>query len=51
MSCEEFGFVNGKKVHDAFEIASESLHLKKYKKLQAFALKINLYKSFDRQLT
>jgi len=45
---EQFGFLKGKQIHEAIEVAQEGLHSIKLKKLKAVVIKIDLSKAFDR---
>jgi hypothetical protein len=48
ISCKQFGFLEGRQIHEAIGVAQEGLHSIKLKKLQAVVVKIDLSKAFDR---
>jgi hypothetical protein len=48
ISCEQFGFLEGRKIHEATGVAQEGLHIIKLKKLKVVVVKIDLFKAFDR---
>jgi len=48
ISCEQFGFLEGRKIHEAIGVSPEGLHSIKLKKLKAVVVKIDLSKAFDR---
>jgi len=48
ISRENFGFLEGRQIHEAIGVAQEGLHNIKLKKLKAVVVKIDLSKAFDR---
>jgi hypothetical protein len=48
ISCEQFGFLEGRQIHEAIGVAQEGLHSIKLKKLKVVVVKIYLSKAFDR---
>jgi hypothetical protein len=48
ISGEQFGFLEGRKIHEAIGVAQEGLHNIKLKKLRATVIKLDLSKAFDR---
>lgn len=48
ISEEQFGFLQGRQIHDVVELVQESLHSVKQKRLCAFILKLDLEKSYNR---
>lgn len=48
ISIEQFGFFEGRQIHEAIKVAQESLHNTKTRKLKGGVLKIDLSKAFDR---
>jgi hypothetical protein len=48
ISCEQFGFLKGRQIHEAIGVAQEGLHSMKIKKLKGAVIKIDLSKAFDR---
>jgi hypothetical protein len=48
ISGEQFGFLEGRQIHEAIGVAQEGLHNIKLKKLKAVVIKIDLSKAFDR---
>jgi hypothetical protein len=48
ISCEQFGFLEGRQIHEAIGVAQEGLHSIKLKKLKVVVVKIDLSKAFDR---
>ena len=51
LSCcicnEQFGFLEGRQIHEAIGVAQEGLHSLKTRKLKGAVVKIDLYKDFD----
>ncbi len=45
---ERFGFLEGRKIHEAIGVAQEGLHSLKTKNLNGVVLKIGLSKSYDK---
>ena len=48
ISCEQFGFLLSRQIHDAVGVMQEGLHTIHGKHLKSVALKIDLSKSYDR---
>jgi hypothetical protein len=48
VSKEQFGFLEGRKIHEAIGVAQEGLHNVKIKKAKGVILKIDLSKAYDR---
>jgi hypothetical protein len=48
ISKEQFGFLEGRQIHEAIGVAQEGLHSLKTKKAKGTILKIDLSKAFDR---
>jgi hypothetical protein len=48
VSKEQFGFLEGRKIHEAIGVAQEGLHSIKTKKAKGVILKIDLSKAYDR---
>jgi hypothetical protein len=48
ISSEQFGFLEGRKIHEAIGVAQEGLHNIKTKKLRGVVVKIDLSKAYDR---
>jgi hypothetical protein len=48
ISEEQFGFLEGRQIHEAIGIAQEGLHSMKTRKLKGAVLKIDLSKAYDR---
>jgi len=48
ISTEQFGFLEGRKIHEAISVAQEGMHSIKYKKLKGAILKIELSKAYDK---
>lgn len=48
ISSEQFGFLEGKKIHEAIGVTQEGLHSIKTRKMKGVMLKIDLSKSYDR---
>lgn len=48
ISKEQFGFLEGRQIHEAIGVAQEGLHSIKTKHLRGVVLKIDLCKAFDR---
>jgi hypothetical protein len=48
ISKEQFGFLQGRQIHEAISVAQETLHSLKITKSQGAILKIDLSKAFDR---
>jgi hypothetical protein len=44
---EQFGFLDGKQIHEAIGIIQEGLHSIKIKKKSSFIIKLDLSKAFD----
>jgi hypothetical protein len=42
ISNEQFGFLKGRQIHEAIEVAQEGLHSLKSKKLKGVVIKIDL---------
>jgi hypothetical protein len=47
ISWEQFGFLEGRQIHEAIGVAQEALHSIKNQKLKGVVLKIDLSKSYD----
>jgi retron-type reverse transcriptase len=47
ISTKQFGFLNGRKIHDAIRVAQEGMHTIKTQKLSAMILKLDIYKAYD----
>ena len=47
ISSEQFGFLEGRQIHEAIGVAQEGLHSLKTRKLKGAVVKIDLYKAFD----
>jgi hypothetical protein len=47
ISSEQFGFLEGRKIHKAIGVAQEGLHSMKSRKLKGVVLKIDLSKAYD----
>jgi retron-type reverse transcriptase len=48
ISKEQFGFLNGRQIHEAIRVAQEGLHSLKSLRSKGVVLKIDLSKAFDR---
>jgi len=48
ISMEQFGFLEGKQIHEAIGVAQEALHNINNRKLKSSVLKIDLSKAYDR---
>eukprot|EP00253_Pinus_taeda_P018287 PITA_18287 len=48
ISMEQFGFLDGRQIHEAIGVAQEVIHSVKMKKNKGFFLKIDLSKAYDR---
>jgi hypothetical protein len=48
ISGEQFGFLEGRQIHEAIGVAQEGLHSMKSRKLKGAVLKIDLSKAYDR---
>jgi hypothetical protein len=48
ISQEQFGFLEGRQIHEAIGVAQETLHSIKTKKLKGAVIKIDLSKAYDR---
>jgi hypothetical protein len=48
ISLEQFGFLEGRQIHEAIGVAQEALHNIKTRKLKSVVLKIDLSKAYDR---
>lgn len=48
ISMEQFGFLDGRQIHEAIGVAQEAIHSIKIKKKKGVVLKIDLSKAFDR---
>ena len=48
ISCEQFGFMEGRQIHEAIGVSHEGLHSLKTKKLKGVVIKIELSKAYDR---
>jgi len=48
ISAEQFGFLEGRQIHEAIGVAQEGLHSLKSKKLKGAILKIDLSKAYDK---
>ena len=48
ISCEQFGFLPGRQIHDAVGVIQEGLHTIRGKHLKSMILKIDLSKAYDR---
>jgi len=48
ISAEQFGFLEGRQIHEAIGVAQEGLHSLKTKKLKGAVLKIDLSKAYDK---
>jgi hypothetical protein len=48
ISKEQFGFLDGRQIHEAIGVAQEGLHSMKTKKLKGVVVKIDLSKAYDR---
>ena len=48
ISEEQFGFLQGRQIHDVVGLVQDSLHSVKKKRLCAFILKLDLEKAYDR---
>ena len=48
ISSEQFGFLEGRQIHEAVGVAQEGLHSIKTKKLKETVLKIDLSKTYDK---
>jgi len=48
ISMEQFGFLDGRKIHEAIGVAQEVIHSVKLKKRKGAVLKIDLSKAYDR---
>eukprot|EP00253_Pinus_taeda_P022728 PITA_22728 len=48
ISMEQFGFLDGRKIHEAIGVAQEVIHSVKQKKKKGVILKIDLSKAYDR---
>lgn len=48
ISSEQFGFLEGRKIHEAIGVAQEGLHSLKSRKMKGVVLKIDLSKAYDR---
>jgi len=48
ISCEQFGFLEGRQIHEAIGVAQEGLHSMKTLKLKGAVIKIDLSKAYDR---
>jgi len=48
ISGEQFGFLEGRQIHEAIGVAQEVLHGIKTKNLKGFVLKIDMFKAYDR---
>jgi hypothetical protein len=48
ISLEQFGFLEGRQIHEAIGVAQEALHSIKTRKLKSVVLKIDLSKAYDR---
>ena len=47
ISSEQFGFLEGRQIHEAIGVAQEGIHSIKTKKLMGVVVKIDLSKSYD----
>jgi hypothetical protein len=45
---EQFGFLEGRQIHEAIGVAQEALHNIKTRKLKSAILKIDISKAYDR---
>lgn len=48
ISKEQFGFLNGRQIHEAIGVAQETLHSVKQKNKKGAVIKIDLSKAYDR---
>ena len=48
ISEEQFGFLEGRQIHEAIGVAQEGMHSMKTKTLKGFILKINISKAYDK---
>ena len=48
ISKEQFGFLEGRQIHEAIGVAQEGMHSIKVKHLQGVVIKIDLSKAYDR---
>jgi len=48
ISSEQFGFLEGRQIHEAIGVAQEGLHTMKTQKLKGAVIKIDLSKAYDR---
>lgn len=48
ISMEQYGFLQGRQIHDAVGVAQEILHSVKLKRLEALILQLDLVKAYDR---
>jgi len=48
ISLEQFGFLEGRQIHEAIGVAQEALHIINTRKLKSAVLKIDLSKAYDR---
>ena len=48
ISSEQFGFVEGRQIHEAIGVAQEGLHTLKVQKQKGAVIKIDLSKAYDR---
>jgi hypothetical protein len=47
ISKEQFGFLEGRQIHEAIGVAQEGIHSMKTKKIKGTMLKIDLSKAYD----
>jgi hypothetical protein len=47
ISKEQFGFLEGRQIHEAIRVAQEGIHSIKMKNLKGTVLKIDLSKAYD----
>ena len=48
ISAEQFGFLEGRQIHEAIGVAQEGLHSLKTRNIKGAILKIDLFKSYDK---
>ena len=48
ISDEQFGFLEGRQIHEAIGVAQEGLHSLKTKRLKGAILKLDLSKAYDK---
>ena len=49
ISKEQFGFLEGRQIHEAIGVAQEGLHSIKTKHIQGVVIKIDLSKAYDKE--